>query len=133
MTAFLSLVQIWLGINREVLSVEDAITHSRRCEMPRSLRCVCALTVLGPGTTPSLHHIVVEKRVYLLTVAVWSGSFPLHRSLLGPTASHFRAEGPSHRERNPAALGQTFPPCCHVLQPCCQSRRKTRRTRFRYI
>ncbi|KAK5862176.1 hypothetical protein PBY51_017599 [Eleginops maclovinus] len=45
----------------------------------------------------------VQKRDYLQTVAVRRGSFSFHRSFLGPTASHFRAEGPRHRERNPAA------------------------------
>lgn len=30
-------------------------------------------------------------------------------SFLGPTASHFRAEGPRLGERNPAALGANFP------------------------
>lgn len=110
----------------------DAITH--RFEMP-----ILFLVRVRRDSSRTLDYAItnasvgVEKRVYLQRVAARSGSFPLRRSFLGPTASHFGAEGPRHRERNPAAVGQTFPARWHFLQPCCQRRRRTRRTPLRYI
>ena len=111
---------------RAALSAEDAITHSPRSENANIITVRVRRDSLGPGTTPPLNAHGAENRVYLRPVAARSGSVPLLRSSLGPTASHFRAEGPRQRERSPPASGQTFPARCHFLspQPCCQSRRR---------
>lgn len=106
-----------VGMNRRSSIRVDAITH--RFEMATlflvRVRRDSARTWDYAITNAS---VGVEKRVYLQKVAARSGSFPLRRSFLGPTASHFGAEGPRHRERNPAAFGQTFPARWHFLQPC---------------
>lgn len=106
-----------VGMNRRSSIRVDAITH--RFEMATlfsvRVRRDSARTWDYAITNAS---VGVEKRVYLQKVAARSGSFPVRRSFLGPTASHFGAEGPRHRERDPAAFGQTFPARWHFLQPC---------------